>query len=180
MSGWIGVIGALVGGFLTIVGQLIVHWLQTRKARALDEARTKLLRQMLAARDWRKLSTLSRVIGADADTTRRLLIELSARGSGSQNIHGSGSSSRRDVSLRLTLPGASARGEGASTALPSMRPWHTPCHCHPRTRPRIRREPSSQRRCKLGSGPIPLRAGPKAVRLRNASRYLPSRAFFLL
>ena len=32
-------------------------------------------------RDWRKLSTLSRVIGADDDTTRRLLIQLGARGS---------------------------------------------------------------------------------------------------
>jgi hypothetical protein len=36
---------------------------------------------MLDAKDWRKLSTLSRVIGADADTTKRLLIELGARGS---------------------------------------------------------------------------------------------------
>ena len=81
MSGWIGVIGAFVGGFLTIVGQLIVHWLQNRRARALDNARTKFLLQMLEASDWRKLSTLSRVIGADADTTRRLLIELGARGS---------------------------------------------------------------------------------------------------
>jgi hypothetical protein len=63
------------------VGQLIVHRLQNRKARALDGARIKLLQQMLAARDWRNLSTLSRVIGADADTTRRLLIELGARGS---------------------------------------------------------------------------------------------------
>lgn len=36
---------------------------------------------MLDAKEWRKLSTLSRVIGADADTTKRLLIELGARGS---------------------------------------------------------------------------------------------------
>ena len=36
---------------------------------------------MLDARDWRKLSTLARVIGADTYTTRRLLIELGARGS---------------------------------------------------------------------------------------------------
>ena len=81
MSGWIGVIGAFVGGFLTIVGQLVVHWLQNRRGRALDKARTKLLRQMLERKDWRKLSTLSRVVGADTDTTRRLLIELGARGS---------------------------------------------------------------------------------------------------
>lgn len=54
---------------------------QNRKARALDERRTKLLRQMLKLRDRRKLSTLARVVGADGDTTRRLLIELGARGS---------------------------------------------------------------------------------------------------
>lgn len=44
-------------------------------------ARTKLLREMLEARDWRKLSTLSSVVGTDLETTRRLLIELGARGS---------------------------------------------------------------------------------------------------
>jgi hypothetical protein len=30
---------------------------------------------------WRKLETLSRVIGADEETTKRLLIEIGARGS---------------------------------------------------------------------------------------------------
>jgi hypothetical protein len=88
MSGWIGVIGAFVGGFLTIVGQLVVHWLQNRRVRVLDEARTKLLRQMLGREDWRKLSTLSRVVGADTDTTRRLLIELGARGSEKPRVDG--------------------------------------------------------------------------------------------
>lgn len=81
MYEWLGVISAFVGGCLLIIGQLFVHWLENRKARALDEARTKLLRQMLVCRDWRKLSTLSRVIGADAETTKRLLIERGARGS---------------------------------------------------------------------------------------------------
>ena len=81
MSAWIGVIGAFVGGLLTIAGQPVTYWLKNRKARALDDARTKLLRQMLEREDWRKLSTLSRVIGADPDTARRLLIELGARGS---------------------------------------------------------------------------------------------------
>jgi Holliday junction resolvasome RuvABC DNA-binding subunit len=52
---------------------------KNRKAQALDKARTNLLRQMLAAQDWRKLLTLSRVIGANANTARRLLIELGAR-----------------------------------------------------------------------------------------------------
>lgn len=81
MSAWIGVIGAVVGGCVAIAGQLVVHWFQNRQARALDKARTKLLRQMLEHKDWRKLSTLTRVVGANADNTRRLLIELGARGS---------------------------------------------------------------------------------------------------
>jgi hypothetical protein len=36
---------------------------------------------MLDGRDWRKLSTLSRVIGADAETTKRLPIGPGAPGS---------------------------------------------------------------------------------------------------
>lgn len=55
--------------------------MQQRKQKALDNAREKLLKEMLKASDWRKLSTLSRVIGADRDTTTRLLIEIGARGS---------------------------------------------------------------------------------------------------
>lgn len=88
-TAWVGVIGAFVGGCLTIVGQLGVQFLQNHKARVLDQARPKLLRTMLDARDWRKLSTLSRVIGADAETTKRLLIELGARGSeGGEEVWG--------------------------------------------------------------------------------------------
>jgi hypothetical protein len=46
-----------------------------------DKARIKLLTKMLDVKQWRFLSTLSRVIGADEDTTRRLLIEAGARSS---------------------------------------------------------------------------------------------------
>jgi hypothetical protein len=80
-AAWIGLIGVAVGSVLTTVKDFSTAWYANRKQRALDKGRTKLLRQMLDARDWRKLSTLSRVIGADADTTRQLLIELGARGS---------------------------------------------------------------------------------------------------
>jgi hypothetical protein len=79
MSGGTGVVGAFLEGSLTITGQLVVLWLRNRKARTLDEARTKLLQHMLDGRDWRKLPTFSRVIGADAEITRRLAIELGAR-----------------------------------------------------------------------------------------------------
>lgn len=77
----VGLVGTLIGAAITVGGNLLLHWFQNRKVGALDAARTKLLRKMLEARDWLKLSTLSRVVGADSETTRRLLIELGARGS---------------------------------------------------------------------------------------------------
>lgn len=77
----VGLVGVILGAVITVGGSVLLHWLQGRKASALDTSRKKLLGKMLAVRDWRRLSTLSGVVGADADTTRRLLIELGARGS---------------------------------------------------------------------------------------------------
>jgi hypothetical protein len=77
----VGVIGAVVGALLTLLGNILLHWLAGRKSNELDEARKKLLQRMLDLKAWRRLSTLSRVIGADVDTTKRLLIEIGARGS---------------------------------------------------------------------------------------------------
>lgn len=77
----VGILGVVVGSLATIGGNVLLNWLQGRKQKSLDEARMGLLRQMLTERDWRKLSTLSRVIGADNDETRRLLIAINARGS---------------------------------------------------------------------------------------------------
>ncbi len=77
----IGILGVVVGSLATISGNVLLNWLQGRKQKSLDEARKGLLREMLTERDWRKLSTLSRVIGADSDETRRLLIAINARGS---------------------------------------------------------------------------------------------------
>ena len=77
----IGVIGSIIGGVLVIFGNLLVSWVQQRKQKELDKARKRLLETMLNAADWRKLSTLFRVIGADRETTTRLLIEIGARGS---------------------------------------------------------------------------------------------------
>jgi hypothetical protein len=77
----IGIVGGIVGALIALLSSIVLHWLQGRKANALDRDRKKLLKELLDARDWRKLSTLSRVIGADEETTRRLLIELGARGS---------------------------------------------------------------------------------------------------
>jgi hypothetical protein len=66
----------------------VLNWLQHRNEKTLDDARKKLLEKMLYSSDWRKLSTLFRVIGADRDTTTRLLIELGARGSEKQRPDG--------------------------------------------------------------------------------------------
>jgi hypothetical protein len=83
--GIIGLIGVIIGSVLTIAGNLLLHWIQNRSRQRLDGARKKLLKKMLKddrfPDRWRQLSTLSRVIGADDETTKRLLIEIDARGS---------------------------------------------------------------------------------------------------
>lgn len=81
----VGFVGVIVGAAITVAGNFLLHWFQDGPRRELDERRKKLLEQML--RDprfkdhWRKITTLSRVVGADEETTKRLLIELGARGS---------------------------------------------------------------------------------------------------
>ncbi len=81
----IGLVGVVIGAALTIAGNLLLHWFQDRPRRTLEEGRKKLLKTMLEdsrfPNRWRRLSTLSRVIGADEETTKRLLIEVGARGS---------------------------------------------------------------------------------------------------
>ncbi len=84
-SAWIGVIGGIAGGLLVIGGNLLLEWFKQRAKKKRDEPRKEILRKML--RDerfperWRKLRTLMHVIGADEATTKRLLIEIGARGS---------------------------------------------------------------------------------------------------
>ena len=81
----IGLIGVLVGAIIGVFGTLLLHWLQSAPQRKLDKKRTELLSIMLEdarfPKHWRQLSTLSRVIGASEATTKRLLIDLGARGS---------------------------------------------------------------------------------------------------
>ena len=86
----VGLVGAIMGSAITILGNVLLHWIQTRKESTLDKARIKLLTEMLDAKEWRLLSTMSRVIGADEDTTRRLLIEAGARSSEKERIDGGG------------------------------------------------------------------------------------------
>jgi len=87
-SFWIAVIalvGVVVGALITVGGNVLLHWLQDRQRRELDAARKKILTKMLNdprfPERWRKITTLTRVIGTDAEIAKRLLIELGARGS---------------------------------------------------------------------------------------------------
>ncbi|MEN3145633.1 hypothetical protein ABDF71_27015 [Ochrobactrum sp. WV_118_8] len=82
---FLGIAGVVVGA----VGQyLIEHFRfkrETEAQRKLDGNRKALLKVALEnppqGKEWRELSTLSHIIGADFETTTRLLIELGARGS---------------------------------------------------------------------------------------------------
>ncbi|USG62096.1 hypothetical protein NBZ79_03795 [Sneathiella marina] len=86
---WLGVIGGAIGVVVGGAGQFTIdhlrHQRKTKAQRELDTRRKALLQTALenppADTEWRKLTTLSRIIGADYETTTRLLIELGARGS---------------------------------------------------------------------------------------------------
>lgn len=75
----VGLIGAVVGSVLTLLGNLLLQWIQDRKQDELDTQRTSILKQMLGRSDWRRLSVMARVVGASPDETRRLLIKAGAR-----------------------------------------------------------------------------------------------------
>lgn len=81
----IGIVGGIAGALLTLAGNVLLHWLKNRSQRKLDEKRKNLLRKMLDDErfpdKWRNLSTLSAVVGANEEETKRLLIEVKARGS---------------------------------------------------------------------------------------------------
>jgi len=81
----IGIIGGIVGSLFTLAGNVLLHWLKNRPQKKLDEMRKQLLIQMLDddrfPQKWRSLATISAVVGADENETKRLLIEAGARGS---------------------------------------------------------------------------------------------------
>ena len=88
---WAAIIGAgaaIIGGIVTIVGQGILDYIRAAPKRKLDGARKAYLKEMLdnpGPTGWRKMQTMSRVIGASEDETARLLIELKARGNEKDN-----------------------------------------------------------------------------------------------
>lgn len=81
----VGLIGVVIGAVVTVVGNIVLHKMQNGPQHKLDNSRKALLKNMLNDSrfplGWRNLSTLSRVIGADDETTKRLLFEIGARGS---------------------------------------------------------------------------------------------------
>jgi len=79
----IGFGGVAVGAVLSIAGQFALHWFQERGRRKADDKRKKLLKMMLedTPDTWRRLEVLKHVVGADDEATKRLLLEIGARGS---------------------------------------------------------------------------------------------------
>jgi hypothetical protein len=79
----IGVAGAVVGSVATVAGSIVLHCLKARAAEKREKPRRDVLLQMLRNPEykWRKLDTLMHVIGADEQTTKRLLLEIGARAS---------------------------------------------------------------------------------------------------
>jgi thymidine phosphorylase len=79
----IGVAGAVVGSLATLAGNFLIHWLEEQSQAKKEQPARELLEEMLNHKmhTWRKLETLMHVIGADEETTKRLLLELGARAS---------------------------------------------------------------------------------------------------
>lgn len=79
----IGVAGAVIGSIATMAGNVLLPWLRERSDARKDEPRKKLLKEMLnhPEHSWRQLDTLMHVIGADEETTKRLLLQIDARAS---------------------------------------------------------------------------------------------------
>ncbi|WP_298917329.1 hypothetical protein [uncultured Roseobacter sp.] len=74
--------GGVVGGVVTVFGQIFVHKYKERERKKLESVQKKMLDKMLRdpTYEWRSLSTLRGTVGADLETAKRLLIDIGARG----------------------------------------------------------------------------------------------------
>ena len=81
--GLIGVLGAVLGSLITVLGGLLREWFKNRNQREIDKQRQEILKEMLDDKrfEWRNLETLASVIGCDEDLTKSHLIAIKARGS---------------------------------------------------------------------------------------------------
>ena len=79
----IGVAGVIIGSIATLAATWLSHYLQQYTTKKQEKPRKELLLIMLQSPKlpWRKLETLMHVIGTDEETTKRLLLEIGARGS---------------------------------------------------------------------------------------------------
>ena len=83
IAGGISVIGVIVGGALTVGGNVLLYRIQNGRADRLAEIRRERLRGMLNGDKsvWRSINALCAAVGADEPTTTALLIEIDARAS---------------------------------------------------------------------------------------------------
>ncbi|WP_316203595.1 hypothetical protein [Bradyrhizobium sp. SZCCHNS3051] len=78
---WV-VLGAAIGAAGSLLTTALNAWLTSKNLDRYDKAAMKLLTQMLErGHNWRKLRTLSNVIGASEQDTKELLLILGARAS---------------------------------------------------------------------------------------------------
>lgn len=71
---FIGVIGALVGSLLTILGNIIIEWFKNKNEKKIDKQRQDILKEMLedTEYEWRTLETLAAVVGCDEEKTKTI------------------------------------------------------------------------------------------------------------
>jgi len=81
---WAVVAGTAIGGVFTLAGTLLTHYLGGRRQARIARRRLTILKKTLKAapkNGWVHIDVLAQMVGADAATTRALLVEAGARGS---------------------------------------------------------------------------------------------------
>jgi len=86
-SGSAALLGSIIGGAASLAGTVLAHWLSACDARKLDSVRKNTLKKRFAAsnRVWVPLADLADCVGADRETTIRLLLLIGARRSMKKN-----------------------------------------------------------------------------------------------
>lgn len=77
------IVAAILGGVVTVFSQFILHIAQDQWDNRHDKNKTNLLKKLLEDKqyEWRSIKTLSAVIGESEQETKRLLLQINARGS---------------------------------------------------------------------------------------------------
>ncbi|GAB6263213.1 hypothetical protein L4174_011325 [Photobacterium sp. CCB-ST2H9] len=79
----VGVVGAIIGSIVAILGNMSLEWYKNRDQRKIDQARQLTLQTILEQSEsgWCDLSALAAVIGCNEEQTKTHLIQIHARGS---------------------------------------------------------------------------------------------------